>query len=92
MMRALVGFVLSWIALKLATASSRLLEPKMPVLPPIRIDVHPELRHTPDRYVRPLVRPELVQVDGLLCLIFGTERLYFDGRNFSKVPDTRWRQ
>lgn len=90
MLRALLGFALSWAALKLAGLAGRLLPPRPFV--PVEVRVHPELRREPDRYARELVRLDLVRADGAFCLALGNSPLYYDGRTFSKVADPRWRQ
>jgi hypothetical protein len=82
-MRSLLGVVVSWAALKLAELAARLL----PKPPPAPLDT----RRIPERYVRELVRLDLVQTDAVLGCVLGAP-VFFDGYGFAKIPDTRWRQ
>lgn len=85
MIRALLGYACAWLAFSLATLSRQLL--RAPPLPA------PELALTTERYVHELPSLPLARADGLLGLVLGGGiPVYFDGHNFSKVVDARWRQ
>lgn len=90
MMRTLAGLAVTWCALQLAELARWLLpkRPEAPPPPPPATLVPPDR----ERYVRDMVRLELVRADALLCLVLSRGPVYFNGYDFQKIADTRWRQ
>ena len=97
MIRLFAGLAVSWCALQLAELSKWLL-PKRPEAPrrqtpaPLASKPPPPATRVPERYVRELVRLDLVQADALLCFVLGSCPVFWSGSGIAKVPDTRWRQ
>lgn len=93
MMRTLAGLAVTWCALQLAELARWLL-PKRPEAPAAPAPPPPATLVPPDRerYVRDLVRLELVRADALLGFVLSRGPVFFNGSTFAKIPDTRWRQ
>lgn len=90
MIRAVVGLLLAELGWLCARAAERCVGRPKPVLtpPPATLVPHPQY----ERYVRELVRIDLVRADGVLGFVLGCPgSLYYAG-HFPKTPDMRWRQ